>query len=202
MAEVVVEVKGLDEIQAGLKNIPFWLFGAAEKEVKRSTLSIRRGVTKNFKRSSDMGGNKLHSRTDALRLSIKTATRGTTLNTLRGSVFSDSIYAPIHEHGGTVKAKDKYLRVPGGPYLNIPLPSNKTPAGVMRKNARTVFNEGGYIMRSARGNYIVMSGINEPMFILRKKVEIPARLGMVKAAEDEIPTMLGRINSLNWRDAL
>jgi len=128
--------------------------------------------------------------------SIKPKTTGTSIESLHSEVFTDSIYARIHESGGTINAKNKYINVPGGPFLNIPLSANKTPAGVMRENARSVFASGGYIFKSKKGNWIVMSGNDVPMFVLKKQVTIPARLEFVKTATDEVPTLISNLNKV------
>lgn len=186
MAESVTVV-GLDEVSNLLKELPGHSFEVTKTAISKAALNTHATV------SSYSGG--LHNRSGLLRRSLKTDVKGTTLNDLSGDVYTDVKYAPIHEKGGTVKAIDKYLRVPGGPYLNIPLAANKTAAGVMRMNARQVFNGGGYIVRSRIGNYLVMSGTGQPMFVLKKQVTIPARLGMEKAADDEIPTLLSTLSS-------
>ena len=102
------------------------------------------------------------------------------------------MYAPTHEFGATIKAKNAYKGVPGGPYLNIPTRNNKTPAGVTMLQAREVFNQGGYIAKFKSGRYGVMMD-GQLMFSLHKEVEIPKRLKMIETAEGEIPTMLSRI---------
>lgn len=182
-----VTVVGLDEVVNLLDQLPKHSFDVAKVGISKAVLNTHAEV------SSYSGG--LHNRSGLLRRSLKTDVKGTTLNDLSGDVYTDVKYAPIQEKGGTVKAIDKYLRVPGGPYLNIPLSSNKTAAGVMRMNARQVFSAGGYIIKSRIGNYLVMSGTGQPMFVLKKQVTIPARLGMEKAAEGEIPTLLSSLRN-------
>jgi len=186
MAEAVTVV-GLDEVRKLLDELPEHSFDVTKVAISKAVLNTHAKV------SSYSGG--LHNRSGLLRRSLKTDVKGTTLKDLRGDVYTDVKYAPIHEKGGTISAIDKYLRVPGGPYLNIPLATNKTAAGVMRMNARQVFSAGGYIIKSRIGNYLVMSGTDQPMFVLKKQVTIPARLGMEKAAEGEIPTLLSTLSS-------
>lgn len=187
MAESV-QIVGLDEVRDLLKAIPENSFDSAKESIGKSILNIHTEV------SSYSGG--LNNRTGRLKRSLKTELKGENLDDLRGAVFTKTKYAPIQEVGGKISAKDKYVNVPGGPYLNIPLSANKTPAGVMRQNAGEVFNGGGYIVKSKTGKYIVMSVNNQPMFVLVKSVIIPPRLGMQKAADDEIPTLLGNLNSI------
>lgn len=132
---------------------------------------------------------KLNVRTGNLRRSFMFSMDGNSLSSLRSSAYqetlkgkvklgSEVIYARIHELGGTVKAKDKYTKVPGGPYLNIPLGANKTAAGVMRRTAKQVFDASGYLARSRKGSWLVFNRRGLPMFVLKKQVKIPARLGL------------------------
>ncbi len=186
-----VVIIGSEEVQSLLNALPDHLFDRAKKAIGVSTLAVHTRVS-----DFSGGSNRLNSRTGLLRRSLKAKIEGSKLNSLRGSVSTGVKYAPIHETGGTIRAKDKYLRVPGGPYLNIPLDANKTAAGVMRRNAGAVFGAGGYIIKSKRANYIVMSNQGVPMFVLVKQVTLKARLGMVDAMEDEVPTLLGSLQRL------
>lgn len=191
-----VEVIGLDEVNQMINQIPFWEFEATKKAISKATLEVQSRVKGNFN-----SGDGLHSRSGRLRRSIQTSITGTTMTTVSGRVYSDMVYAPIQETGGTIRAKDKYLRVAGGPYLNIPLSANKTAAGMMRMGAREVFNAGGFIIKSKKGNYLVMSGAGQPMFVLKKQVTIPARLGMMKASDDSVPTLLSELSRVLFEDA-
>jgi hypothetical protein len=87
------------------------------------------------------------------------------------------------------------LGVPGGPYLNIPTSANKTASGVTRLQAREVFNRGGYITQTKGGVWGVFL-LGQMMFSLKKQVKIPARLGMIDAAEDEVPTLLNKLRNV------
>ena len=181
-----VTVVGTEEVAELLRALPGNTFDAAKAAISKAVLNTHATV------SSYSGG--LKNRSGVLRRSLKTDVYGTKLSNVGGDVYTDVVYAPIQEKGGTIRAKNAYHGVPGGPYLNLPLPANKTAAGVMRQDARSVFAAGGYIIKSRIGNYIVMSGTSQPMFVLKKQVTIPARLGMEKAAEDEIPTLLAVLN--------
>ena len=163
-----------------LEAIPANTFKTAKREIAKSLLA----ADEDIKTNTD-----LMRRTGQLFDSIQTRVEGTNLQNLEASIFTDSIYATTHEHGATIKAKDKYMGVPGGPFLNIPGKANLTPAGIMRKNAKAVFDEGGHII----GRTVHNADYTMLMFYLVKQVKIPARLHMVKSAEDQIPTMLSRI---------
>jgi hypothetical protein len=155
---------------------------------------------------------KAHTRVQAnlrLRMKVRTgnlsrATRfsvtGTNLRTLDAHLYvahqqsgEEMVYAKTHEYGsppGGIVAKNAYKNVPGGPYLNIPAKPNLTPAGVMRKGPRTVFEEGGFIVQAASGRWVVMDREGTLMFSLVKKVHIPPRMGMRKAMDDQTPHLL------------
>ena len=195
----ISEVRGLDELRQQVKDLPFWAFTLTQKSLKETSLAVQKDVVLNSFNNSGgaLPSNKLTSRSNVLRDSILTSNKGDRLNNLSSDVFSNVIYAPLQEFGGTVKAKNKYLNVPGGPYLNIPLSPNKTAAGVMRFSAKDVFlSQGGFIFKSSKGNWIVRNKEGQNMFVLKKQVTVPARLGMNKAAENEIPTLLGKLNDI------
>lgn len=185
-----VRVNNLNEIREYLNKMPASLFEDVREVFKDATLDTANDVKENIT-------SRLNNRTGALRRSINTSLTGTSIDTLRASVFSSAggganpvIYAPVHERGATIRAKKAYTRVQGGPYLNIPLSANKTPSGVMRLTAKMVFQQGGYI----RGRSVWLG--NQAMFALVKQVTIPARLGMVESAENQVPTILSRLSQM------
>ena len=180
-------------IKSYLGALPDHVFGAAKDAIQKAVANTHNKVVNN---------SKLKRRSGALMRSIRTDVRGSTLSALSGSVFSSKVpYSAIQETGGRVVAKRAYRGVQGGPYLNIPLSSNKTAAGVMRKTAKQVFREGGFMIKSRKGKHLVMGANGVPMFVLVKQVDIPARLGMRKAAENEVPLLMNRLRSL-MQDAI
>lgn len=189
---MTTRVENLDDVTTLLSDLHSVIFEDVKRSISKSVFSTHKRISDNF----GTGSNQLKNRTGSLRRSLQTRVSGVDLKTLTGRVYTNMVYAPLQEKGGTVKAIDKYMRVPGGPYLNIPLSANKTPAGVMRQSARDVFNAGGYIRRSKAGNYLVCKNDGTPMFVLKKSVYVPPRLGMLKAADDEIPTLLNNLRNL------
>ena len=189
-----VEITGLEEVKTFLSDMPEETFQGAKKVFQKAVI----GAANKVKRFDN-----LKTRTGALKRSIQQQVSGTTLKDLYASIFSaqgsgsDEVkYAPIQEFGGTVKAIDKYLKVPGGPYLNIPIADNKTPAGVMRESAREVFQSGeGHIRKAKSGKWLVFKG-DKLMFVLVKQVTLSPRLGMFDAAEAEIPTLLSGLREM------
>jgi len=188
-----VDIRNLGDIRKYLKRFPDEMFKDAKDIMRQGVMSAREKVHKNTKEN-------LKVRTGMLRRSIQYQISGNKLSDLRASVFSAAnvggekvLYAPVHEFGATIKAKKAYARIPGGPYLNIPTSENKTPAGVTRMKAREVFAQGGYIKRFRSGGFGVFLPGNRLMFTLKKQVEIPARLGMVEACEEQITTILSNL---------
>lgn len=191
-----VEVRNLGEVNDYLGRLPESTFFHAKNVFREAVLASDATVKRRFESQI------IKARTGALRRSLRTSITGTKLSSLKASFFSAANvggtavkYAPLQEYGGTVRAIDKYRNVLGGPYLNIPTSANRTPAGVMRKSARMLFNEGAYIQKSSAGNWGVFLG-SQMMMVLRKQVTIPARLGMVDAADEQIPTILSRLANL------
>jgi len=184
MPSVQINDNGLTQY---LGAMPDHMFTAAKHEVRKAASNTHKQITRH---------SELHRRTGQLMRSIHLTVKGDTLDKISGAVFSEgNRYARIQETGGVIKAKNAYRGVQGGPYLNIPLSANKTAAGAMRQTAKQVFQGGGSIIRSRRGNYIVMSSMGVPMFVLKKQVVIPARLGMQKAADDEVPLLMNRLQA-------
>ena len=76
------------------------------------------------------------------------------------------LYAAVQELGtdGPIVAKKAYRKVPGGPYLNIPLEAALTPAGVARFTAREaadVYPGGTFIAKSKAGNWILFGRLTD-----------------------------------------
>ena len=182
------ELQGVDEVVRLFNNMPRRMFEETKSIMQLTVLDAHSQIT------AYRGG--LVNRTGALRRSMRTSVSGNDLNSLTGKVWTTSKYANIQEKGGTITAKRAYMNLQGAPYLNIPLSANKTNRGVMRQSAREVFQRGGYTFKSRSGKWFVRSGTGQLMFILVKEVVIPARLKMVKSAEDQIPTMISRLRNL------
>lgn len=190
------EIRNLGEVQRILDRLPESVFENAKTEFGKTVLGVQRKTDDNIR-------NKLTVRTGALARGLKTELKGNSLKDLKASVYiagsamgQDLVYARIHEYGGRITAKDKYKGVPGGPYLNIPTPANKKESGVTSMQAREVFNAGGNIIKTRSGKWgVFLNG--RMMFVLKKSVNIPARLGMRDAADEQIPTLLSALVDLS-----
>jgi hypothetical protein len=82
-------------------------------------------------------------------------------------------YMTMHEHGGWIRAKKgKYLTIP----LDAALNANGTPK---KRNARAWQNT--FVRKSKKGNLIIFQKRGKrivPLYVLKEKVRIPARLGL------------------------
>jgi hypothetical protein len=88
----------------------------------------------------------------------------------------------VHEEGITIKARR-------GGYLAIPTTYALSPTGRQTRNPRDFENT--FVGRSRRGNLIVFQKKNRntlvPLFLLKKRVTIPARLGLEKTLRRYLP---------------
>lgn len=188
-----VHIVGLDRVREMLQQMPDDLLDVANKSVKKSTMSLLARMQKRIT------GNPLKSRTGQLRRSFKMDfDKGSGIKFPLGMVYTDSPYAMIHEHGGTIHAKRAYSGLRGGPYLNIPAKDNQTAAGVTRKTPRIAFNEGAHIIpinTGAKAKFaVILNG--KAMFWLVKSVEIKAQLGFAEAVEIEDQNLLESLEKL------
>ena len=190
MINVQYEVRNLREIEEYFARMPEEMFDDAKRLFQVYTLKayniVQRNVTWRLQRRS---GN--------LARSIQTSVTGTSLRTLEAGIHSraavgsaEVIYAPIHEYGGTIEARNKYVRIPGGPYLNIPTDANRTAAGVQRMSARDVFFRGGYMVRTRTGTWGVFLAGQMMFFLTNQRIHIPPRLGMRTAVDRQIDPLL------------
>ncbi len=200
MAKSGVEIKGLEEVQQLLKDMPETLFVNTKKTLAETVLSIQSKVILKFNGDPI---NSLQTRTGNLQRSIKTENTGTDLSTLRSSVYTKSIYAPIHEEGGTIKAKKAFMNLPGGPYLAIPSDANKTRAGVTRFSPRDAFTLDATIRKirnPKRASFMIVDDDLGPLFWLVPEVIIKARLGMQDTTDDQIPLLVDDLNDILFED--
>jgi len=109
--------------------------------------------------------------------------RGTQkLDTITGQIGAPFPIS-VHEKGATIRAKR-------AKFLTIPLPAALDSRGVpLRKKARDWPNT--FVQRSRRGNLIIFRSNNDgsitPLYLLKKSVKLPARLGL----EDALNKQLG-----------
>jgi hypothetical protein len=110
--------------------------------------------------------------------------KGTTWATLSGAIGGLAQLA-IHEYGGTIKAKGKML--------TIPLPAALSGKGTAPPFARQWKNT--FVARTRRGNLLIFQRRGAtvvPLYVLKDQVKIPARLGMRRELNAQIPYFLQR----------
>lgn len=98
-------------------------------------------------------------------------------------------YGLIHETGGTIVPKSKQ-------FLTIPLPGALTPSGVLRKSAGELQQNPSPFDTTFIHDGTIIGERNDaltPLFILRKKVEIPARRWASSAVDSTINSFLKRL---------
>lgn len=97
-----------------------------------------------------------------------------------GRIGGDELppYAVVHEEGATIRAKNAR-------FLTIPLPAALDSRGVpLKRKARDWPNT--FVQMSKKGNLIIFQrrGANiVPLYVLKKSVKIPPRLGLGKTIE-------------------
>lgn len=179
-----IEVKGQESIERRIREIPKALFDVAGRAMRKTMAGLQQEMV----RRSGGGVGELKGRTGELKRSWRFNVIGNTIMTLAGMVESVGVkYARLHEYGGTIKAKS-------GKWLTIPTAANKTPAGVMRMSARMVIQQGGFFAKNVIFLKQGKAGKPVPMFILKKQVTIPARLGFREQAEIYGRKLLGELD--------
>lgn len=105
---------------------------------------------------------------------------GPAFSYVKGQISTGSM--TIHETGGTVSAKGRYLTIPFREALN----SKGLP---LKRRARDWDNT--FVRMSRRGNLIIFrkdgSGRVVPLYLLKKSVRIPQRLGLEETVENNLP---------------
>lgn len=188
MSGLTVQITGLPEVRALVAAAPEQIYAAARGAFSEAVFTVQGAVLQRLQ------GNPLQSRTGNLARSIIPEVTGGSLKDLKGRVYSTASYARIQEVGGTITAKNKYRWLKGGPYLNIPTENNKTAAGVTRLSSRDVFAQGGKVKNGSEGFGLYLHGLR--MYRFAKRVTIKPQLGMLQAADDEVPNLLSRLSAL------
>lgn len=103
-------------------------------------------------------------------------------------------YAATQEFGATIT---------GSPWLTIPLPDNKTASGVPRYQSAAALRDdpsvNTWIQRSKAGNLIIRAQFDgeeeiKNLWVLKKSVTIPARLGFTKTFKGQRDNQIRLMN--------
>lgn len=120
----------------------------------------------------------------AVKKSVKVRGTGRDITGTIGGPF----WLVVHEEGATIRAKRAR-------YLTIPLPAALTSRGTpRRRRARDWPNT--FVQRSRRGNLIIFQKRGSrivPLYLLKKRVRIPRRLGLGATLRAAAPVALDRI---------
>ena len=192
----------LGKASARLQSMMRWL-NTAERNMARSVIrqefrTYTRGITnklaqRHSKPYPATGRQSLAVRGGPLRRSLK---RGFVIRLEGGGTvvtgkMSLPFYARSHEYGAVIKPTR-------AKYLTIPLPAALNRRGLPKKRrARDWPNT--FVKKSKAGNLIIFQKSAEnnltPLYVLKKTVTIPARLGVRKSLQDRkrIGSMMARI---------
>lgn len=112
--------------------------------------------------------------------SLKVETTGSEVLGYIGGIY----YLQAHEDGATIRARRSK-------YLTIPLPAALDQRGVPRKRSAREWSN-TFIIKSKNNNLLIVqrtaTGI-VPLYVLKKQVRIPKRLGMGEALNRYLPTL-------------
>lgn len=112
---------------------------------------------------------------EAMRESLKV--EGGTIPTIAGYMSVPGT-RKIHEHGGVLKPKK-------AKYLTIPLPAALNSNGTPKRPSASAWKD-TFVIKSKAGNLLICQKQGArlvPLYVLKKSVTIPPRLGMRETAE-------------------
>jgi hypothetical protein len=165
-------------LQAALKRHPDILAGNIRSHLKTSGADWQGKMLNRFR------GNPMRTRTGALKRSMRHKVTGSKLRNIKLRAVSTSRYAAVHEYGTVGKGGSlPDIRPKRAKHLTIPLPDNLTPAGVARyPSARKLIARDPTAFFHTSSSGVTTIGIKKGgslkfLWVLKKKVSIPARLG-------------------------
>jgi len=178
---VETTVQGTDRVKDRLARFPVNLRIERLKQMERASIYLMNYIQRN-----KLSGQVLKRRSAFLANHMNYDVREQGKDVI-GRAGNKTVYAAIHETGGTIRPKN-------GMYLTIPLAAAMTPAGVVRKPARQWENTfvrtsrgGGKVMYSRDGKQAI------PIFALVKSVTIPKRPYFGPATRETRSTIIGMI---------
>lgn len=137
---------------------------------------------------------------------------------VKGGITIGTVYGRVHIGP---KGQKTTIRPKGHPYLAIPLEAAKTAAGVARGAPRSGLWVDTFVLKSKKGNLIIMGrkytvsrrgrttgyglrrtwriGDLEPLFLLRKEVTIPARVDPLDVIRHIAPKIMDRLREEGLR---
>jgi len=150
--------------------------------------------------------NSLSRRSGRAVKSIEASVRvsGNTINDVRGEIGGVG-YLKIQEFGGTIKAKNAFKHLPGGPYLTIPLPAALNADGTPKRPQGLRGWDKWFVVKSKKGNWVVLRKQGKsvvPLYVLKSQVYIPPRLNMGATLEAGLPLFVDKAVNAMLRETL
>ncbi len=194
-----------DAFEKALKRIPKTLSHEIDGALNRIGVAFTAAMDGRFNGTSsppfwaNESDDGLVSRTGHLARSIGfevqggTAVHGKSLVLFIGDAIRGR-YAATQEFGATIT---------GSPWLTIPLPDNKTASGVDRYQSAAALRDDpsveSWIQRSKAGNLIIRAKFEEDgeiknLWILKRQVTIPPRLGFTKTFKAQLGNQIRLLN--------
>ncbi len=174
-----------ERFKLAMDKAPERLFAEVTKRLKKRAQEFLFRILRRERLSGRPG---LNSPSGRLAGSFDLVDEGDDLKSWRMVEFSTSKYAAIHEHGGVITPR-------GSKYLAVPLDAAKAAGGDVRGSPRSFTDT--FFATSKAGNLILFRNTGrkrpkdlqpeqpdpsiEPLFVMKKEVRIPARLGFFNA---------------------
>lgn len=197
MIRVTAQIAVNDRIFNDYEAAVFAIESRLTKEVERGVARVGREILRSLKQvatklrethSNPWNGrmvndtNKLQRRSgDGLKSILQSIRQTNGMNVVGGQITTGSMGA-IHETGGIIAARRSK-------YLTIPLPAALDSRGLPKK-AKARDWEDTFVARSQGGSLLIFQkkmGKVVPLYLLKSSVRIPARLGLGKTINDELP---------------
>jgi len=186
MFDLSIKLEGTGAVIKSFRLLPDAVHRANKRAMRMSIRAIARHIAKSKFARPGGEGSPLHARTGQLARDIILSTEEANAvqevgDTIIGIIGSNLPYARIHEFGGTIQPKK-------AKWLTIPTQFNLTERGIMRIPPRQV--KGAFFVKVENnlimfGESPVESGI-VPMFVLKKRVDIPKRPYLTPGAEEKV----------------
>lgn len=173
MADLVVE--GMDKLLEKLDQLAPEVKRTVGHEILTATLLVEQSAKQNIARNFHGKG--------TLAASVKHRLEKLSGLSLAGVVYSNLVYAAIHEFGGTIKPKD-------AKWLTIPFEGVQGRARDYQDTFFASTSAGNLVMFQKRGKDMAV-----PLFLLVKQAEIPARPWLNPALESNREAVVGIIGN-------
>lgn len=188
--ELVVGRKTFTDIEAGFREIDRGINTAFNKSARSISRLLRRSLNMIAAEMQERHGqpwreggspsDRLYRRTGRGIRAIRESIKVRDVNKLKDVRGSIRVKFPlsVHEHGATIRPRS-------AEYLTIPLPAAMDGRGVPRRRSAREWRD-TFVARSRRGNLLIFQRRGTeivPLYLLRREVQLPARLGFQETAD-------------------